>query len=55
LFWSPFVDSDDVTVSVEAGVATLTGSVDSLGEYNAARENAFEGGAITVINKLELD
>jgi len=52
--WSPFVDGDDVMVSVEAGVATLTGSVDSLGESSAARDNAFEGGAIAVINKLQL-
>jgi osmotically-inducible protein OsmY len=55
LLWSPFVDADDVKVTVEAGVATLTGSVDSLSEYNAARENAFEGGAVTVVNKLELE
>jgi osmotically-inducible protein OsmY len=53
--WSPFVDGDDVKVSVEAGVATLTGSVDSLRESSAARENAFEGGAIAVINKLQLE
>ena len=52
--WSPFVDGDDVKVSVEAGVATLTGSVASLKESIAARENAFEGGAVSVINKLQL-
>jgi osmotically-inducible protein OsmY len=52
--WSPFVDGDDVKVSVTAGVATLTGSVDSLNEAIAARENAFEGGAVSVINKLQL-
>jgi len=26
-FWSPFVDSDDINVSVDAGVARLTGTV----------------------------
>ena len=52
--WSPYVDGEDVKDSVEAGVATLTGSVDSLRESSAARENAFEGGAIAVINELQL-
>jgi len=55
LRWSPFVDADDVSVSVEAGVATLTGSVDSPGESNAAVQNALQGGAVTVINRLELE
>lgn len=54
LLWSPFVDSDDVTVSVEAGIATLTGSVDSIREYEAAKQNAFEGGATGVISKLRV-
>jgi osmotically-inducible protein OsmY len=54
LWWSPFVDSDDITVSVVGGVATLTGTVDSWSEYYDARENAFEGGAISVINKLDV-
>ena len=54
LLWSPFVDREAVTVAVEGGVATLKGSVDSWSEYNAARENAFEGGAVTVINRLEV-
>ncbi len=54
LFWSPFVDSDEVTVSVLDGVAILSGTLDSWGEYRAAQENAFEGGAITVINKLDV-
>ncbi|MFW6241488.1 MAG: BON domain-containing protein, partial [Thermodesulfobacteriota bacterium] len=52
LFWSPFVDSDEVTVMVEDGVATLTGTVDSWSEYQAARENAYEGGATWVDNNL---
>ncbi len=52
LWWSPFVDSDDVTVTVDAGEATLTGTVDSWTEYNAAENNAYEGGAIYVDNDL---
>jgi len=55
LWWSPFVNAEDVNVSVDAGVATLSGNVDSWTEYNAARENAFEGGAIAVIDKLHVN
>lgn len=52
LFWSPFVDSDDVGVTVKDGVATLTGTADSWSEYNAAANNAYEGGAIYVDNDM---
>jgi osmotically-inducible protein OsmY len=55
LRWSPFVDADEVDVSVHNGVATLTGTVDSIAESSAARENAFEGGASGVINQLEIE
>lgn len=55
LFWSPFVDSDDVTVVVVDGVATLTGTVDTLDERRAAVENAYEGGARLVDNDLLVD
>ncbi|SEQ76199.1 Osmotically-inducible protein OsmY, contains BON domain [Nitrosomonas sp. Nm51] len=54
MFWSPFVDLKDIDIDVNAGVAILTGTVDSWMEYNAARENALEGGAISVINKLNI-
>lgn len=55
LWWSPFVDADQVTVTVEDGVATLTGTVDSWSEKDAAVENAIEGGAYKVRNELEID
>jgi len=55
LFWSPFVDSDEVTVTVSDGVATLTGTVDTWSERRAAEENAYEGGALSVVNELEVD
>lgn len=55
LWWSPFVDADEVTVTVENGVATLTGTVDTWAERNAARENALEGGATWVENRLKVD
>ena len=54
LFWSPFVDSDQVTVRVDDGKATLTGKVDSWSEYNAATQNALEGGAVVVDNELTI-
>ncbi len=54
LFWRPFIDSDDINVSVEGGIATLTGQVDSLREYEVAEENALEGGAVGVHNKIDI-
>jgi osmotically-inducible protein OsmY len=53
-FWSPFVDGDDIHIEMDNGTATLTGTVDTWGEYNAAAENAYEGGALLVNNKLEV-
>jgi osmotically-inducible protein OsmY len=54
IWWSPFVDSSDVYVAVKDGVATLTGTVDSFVEMDAAVENAYEGGASWVDNDLEV-
>ena len=54
LRWSPFVDANDIDVEVEKGVATLTGTVSSVAESNAAQENAIEGGAAGVVNKLRV-
>lgn len=55
LFWSPFVEQEDVQVSVDEGIATLTGTVDTWGERQAARENALEAGAIAVKNELDVE
>lgn len=51
---SPFVEADQITLVVEDGVATLTGRVNSWSELNTANENALEGGATDVRNKLIL-
>ena len=51
-FWSPFVDGDQVNVTVENGIATLTGTVDTYSERQSAEDNAFEGGAKDVVNNL---
>lgn len=55
LWWSPFVDQNQVTVSVEDGVATLSGTVDSDLEKGAAVDNAFDGGAHSVRDELKVD
>lgn len=54
LFWSPFVSASEVTVTVENGVATLSGQVDSWAEVQAATENALQGGARRVVNDLKV-
>jgi osmotically-inducible protein OsmY len=55
LWWSTQVNSDDVTVVVDDGVATLTGSVGSWHERSAATKNAYDGGAILVRNRLSIE
>ncbi len=54
LFWSPFVDRDDIRVYVDDGVATLAGTVQDTSEMLSAVENAFEGGASAVDNELRV-
>jgi len=55
LWWSPYVNADDINVTVDDGVATLTGTVDSWLERQSAAENAYEGGATLVDNDVEVD
>jgi hypothetical protein len=55
LWWSPFVDKNDVTVTVTNGIVTLTGTVDTMSERQSAEHNAFEGGAKEVVNNLQVD
>ncbi len=52
LWWSPYVDSDHISVTVKEGRATLRGSVNSWAELRVAIQNAFEGGAKSVRNLL---
>jgi osmotically-inducible protein OsmY len=54
LWWSPFVDEDDVSVTVTEGTATLVGVVDTLRERRMATKNAYEGGAKHVRNELKV-
>ncbi|MCG6860237.1 MAG: BON domain-containing protein [Chromatiaceae bacterium] len=54
LVWSPFVDVEQVNIDVADGRVTLTGTVETWREYYAAEENAYEGGALIVSNRLEV-
>jgi osmotically-inducible protein OsmY len=55
LFWSPYVDSDTITVTVKDGRAVLKGHVANRFVARIAVANAFEGGARTVRTILELE
>ncbi len=52
LFWSPYINVDDITVAVNNGIVRLTGEVDNQMQWSDAEKNAFEGGAKDVINEL---
>jgi osmotically-inducible protein OsmY len=54
LWWSPFVDSNEIIVSVNDGVVTLVGVVENLRERRAATKNSYDGGAKRVHNLLEV-
>jgi len=54
LWWSPFVDSDDISVDVKNGIVTLSGTAETYGERQSAEENAYEGGAKEVVNNLQV-
>lgn len=53
LAWSPFVDVENIQVSVKNGVATLSGTVEDREEMGDVIENAYEAGARKVVNELE--
>ena len=52
MFWSPFVDADQVEIDVDEGFVTLSGTVNSFTERRQAEEEAYEGGAVAVDNNL---
>lgn len=53
-WWSPFVDSEDMSVKVKNGMVTLQGTVDSWWEEEMAVRNAYEGGARHVESHLTI-
>ncbi|HKJ42599.1 MAG TPA: BON domain-containing protein [Sunxiuqinia sp.] len=52
LWWSPYVNKDEVNVSVSNVVATLKGTNETKREKLMAQINAIEGGAKDVNNNL---
>lgn len=55
IWWSPYVNQEDVDVSVSNGIATLEGVVDTPRERIYDEINALEGGASDVNNNLIVD
>jgi osmotically-inducible protein OsmY len=54
LFWSPYVDSEDISVKVQDGDIALEGVATDWAEADRAIGNAFEGGARSVRARLNL-
>jgi osmotically-inducible protein OsmY len=54
MFWSPFVDVDDISITVQDGVVTVSGDVDDASDARDVVENAYEGGAVRVVSYLEI-
>jgi osmotically-inducible protein OsmY len=54
LYWSPWVNLDDISVNVANGVATLTGNADNWFERDIATQDAFESGAQQVYNRVAI-
>jgi osmotically-inducible protein OsmY len=54
LLWSPYVDVEQVDIDVSEGRVTLQGTVDTWREYRLAEKNAYDGGALSVNNRLEV-
>lgn len=55
LWWSPYVNEDDVEVTVSNGKAILEGTVETEREMRYAKMNALEGGAREVENNLVVE
>ena len=53
-FWSPFVHRNDIKVTVDGGVAKLSGTVGSWVGYEEASMDARKSGAPTIINRLQV-
>ena len=53
-FWSPFVHRNDITVTVDNGVVKLTGTVGTWIGYDEAYQDARKGGALDVIDRVNV-
>lgn len=54
LLWSPLVDASEIDVDVRGAIAILEGEVGSRAEMLAAINNALQGGALGVDNRLRI-
>jgi osmotically-inducible protein OsmY len=54
-FWSPFVDRNDIKVTVNGGVATLTGTVGTWIGWGEAEKDSHKGGASFVRDRVTVD
>ncbi|GJL58280.1 MAG: hypothetical protein NPIRA03_11370 [Nitrospirales bacterium] len=54
VWWSPFLSSQDIVATVEDGTATLSGSVQHMHQRLIAEQQAFEAGASSVLNRLQV-
>lgn len=54
IWWSPYINQDDVSVEVTSGTAILDGAVETRREKVYAEINAMEGGASDVVNNIEV-
>ena len=52
MWWSPYVNEDQIAITITNGKVVLTGTVDTEREKMFAEINAFEGGASEVENNL---
>ena len=55
LYWDVMGDSNDIEVTVDDDVTTLSGTVDDWMEWGAAVDNPYEGGAEEVVNDLKIE
>jgi osmotically-inducible protein OsmY len=54
LFWSPFVDRKNVSVRVDGGVVTLTGTIGTWIGWNEADRDARDSGAAYVKDRIKV-
>jgi osmotically-inducible protein OsmY len=54
LNWSPLLDADDITLTVDNGIVTLEGTVDTWQDRKSAGHHAGRAGARSVKNKLKV-
>jgi len=55
LFWNPHIDRNNISISVDHGTATLTGTVKTWRHREAAAREAYEAGATKVRNQLRVE